>query len=160
MALDTFGNLVGMIGCHRLAGLIVLLSLSSSSGKTPRTQVEESGTSHLPPPQWKYAGKAKSILQLELVIALRQQNLDELEDKLIQVSTPGNHQYGQHLSHREVTNLVQPSPETFSKVLSWLEEAGVSAPTLEKAKSSTQDFMEITVPLRVAENLVGVQVFT
>ena len=42
---------------------------------------------------WKEVGKPDANTQITLSIALAQQNLDQLESKLMSVSTPGSEQY-------------------------------------------------------------------
>lgn len=63
---------------------------------------------------------------LTLSIGLAQQNIDQLESKLLAVSTPGNAEYGQHLDVDDVNSLFAPTEEANTAVQSWLTNAGVS----------------------------------
>ncbi|TVY28234.1 Tripeptidyl-peptidase sed4 [Lachnellula hyalina] len=62
---------------------------------------------------------------LTLSIGLAQQNIDQLESKLLAVSTPGNAEYGQHLDVDDVNSLFAPTEEANTAVQSWLTNAGV-----------------------------------
>lgn len=59
-------------------------------------------------------------------IALTMQNIDQLESKLLDVSTPGNTAYGAHWSDDTVESYFAPSSDAVSSVTSWLEDNGVS----------------------------------
>ncbi|KAM3084009.1 vesicle formation at the endoplasmic reticulum [Clarireedia jacksonii] len=97
------------------------------------------------PSGWTAASPDSSAV-LTLTVGLAQQNLDQLESKLLAVSTPGNAEYGQHLDADEVNALFAPSPDANSAVTSWLANAGAQnitsdgsfvtfATTVEKANS-------------------------
>ncbi|KAF4980394.1 hypothetical protein FZEAL_3587, partial [Fusarium zealandicum] len=53
------------------------------------------------------------------------QNIDQLESKLLDLSTPGNGNYGQWMSDKEVNALFAPSKKAISSVTSWLKSNGV-----------------------------------
>jgi tripeptidyl-peptidase-1 len=78
------------------------------------------------PSGWTEAAVADESSTISLSIGLAQQNLDQLEPKLLAVSTPGNAEYGQHLDYDDVLNLFAPTAEANSSVVSWLTSAGVS----------------------------------
>lgn len=59
-------------------------------------------------------------------IALTMQNLDQLESKLLEVSTPGSAAYGSHWNSSTVQSFFAPSSDAVSSVTSWLEQNGVS----------------------------------
>lgn len=63
---------------------------------------------------------------MTLTIGLAQQNLHQLQSKLMAVSTPGNAAYGQHMEHDAVNALFAPSAIANASVVSWLKSAGVS----------------------------------
>ncbi|PQE10437.1 tripeptidyl peptidase A protein [Rutstroemia sp. NJR-2017a BBW] len=97
------------------------------------------------PSGWTAAAPDSSAV-LTLTVGLAQQNLDQLESKLLAVSTPGNAEYGQHLDADEVNALFAPSAKANSAVTSWLTSAGATnvhsdgsfvtfATTVEKANS-------------------------
>lgn len=59
-------------------------------------------------------------------IALTMQNIDQLESKLLEVSTPGKAEYGSHWNSSTVQSYFAPSSDAVSSVTAWLEENGVS----------------------------------
>lgn len=83
---------------------------------------------------------------ITLTVGLAMQNLEQLETKLLAVSTPGNAEYGQHLDIDEANALFAPSADASNAVTSWLRGAGAQnvvsdgstvsfATTIERANS-------------------------
>jgi tripeptidyl-peptidase-1 len=64
---------------------------------------------------------------LNLIFAIKQTNLPELERTVLAVSDPRSPRYGQHLSMDAVNKLVAPAPESTKAVLSFLLAHGVPA---------------------------------
>ncbi|XP_015234694.1 PREDICTED: tripeptidyl-peptidase 1 [Cyprinodon variegatus] len=101
-------------------------------------------------PDWTHAGRVDPSEQLELTFALKQQNIDLLEETLRRVSDPDSPQYGKHLNLQEVASLVRPSELTQKVVHGWLQAHGVS----NCRTVSTQDFLQCTMTAEVAETLL------
>ncbi|KAF2185998.1 subtilisin-like protein, partial [Zopfia rhizophila CBS 207.26] len=59
-------------------------------------------------------------------LVLRPQNTNLIPSKLLELSTPGHHQYGQHLSQREIHQIFSPSSQTIGSVSEWLIDTGVT----------------------------------
>jgi len=76
------------------------------------------------PSGWK-ASPIDDSTTITLTIGLQQQNIDQLESKLLAVSTPGNAEYGNHLDVDEVNALFAPSEEADTAVQNWLKGAGI-----------------------------------
>ncbi|PYH48706.1 S53 family peptidase [Aspergillus saccharolyticus JOP 1030-1] len=76
------------------------------------------------PNNWSLVEEADASSNITLSIALTRQNLDQLESKLLAVSTPGQSTYGQYLDADEVNALFPLADST--AVVSWLAEAGVT----------------------------------
>ncbi|TGO58314.1 hypothetical protein BCON_0056g00050 [Botryotinia convoluta] len=98
------------------------------------------------PSGWTAASETDSTAAITLTVGLAMQNLDQLEAKLLAVSTPGNAEYGNHLDIDEANALFAPSADASSAVTSWLTSAGAQnivsdgstisfATTIEKANS-------------------------
>ncbi|KAF7939315.1 uncharacterized protein EAE97_007395 [Botrytis byssoidea] len=98
------------------------------------------------PSGWTAASETDSTAAITLTVGLAMQNLDQLEAKLLAVSTPGNAEYGNHLDIDEANALFAPSADASSAVTSWLTSAGARnivsdgstisfATTIEKANS-------------------------
>lgn len=59
-------------------------------------------------------------------IALALNNVDQLEPKLLAVSSPGSPEYGQFLDVEDVQALFGPTDDAVSSVTTWLESAGIT----------------------------------
>ncbi|ESZ92469.1 hypothetical protein SBOR_7132 [Sclerotinia borealis F-4128] len=70
------------------------------------------------------ASTTDSSAAITLTVGLAMQNLDQLEAKLLAVSTPGNAEYGNHLDADTANALFAPSVDASSAVTSWLTGAG------------------------------------
>ncbi|KAN0142014.1 family S53 protease [Lactarius tabidus] len=75
-------------------------------------------------------GPAPENAVLHLRVALVQNDIEGLQTKVMEVSTPSNPQYGQWLSKEEVGTFVTPKPETITAVNGWLSANGLNATVL------------------------------
>lgn len=76
------------------------------------------------PSTWSLVETPSSDSTMALSIALTRQNLDKLESKLVEISTPGQGSYGQWLNKKDIDThfpVVDDAP-----VMDWLKSAGVS----------------------------------
>ncbi|EKM56141.1 uncharacterized protein PHACADRAFT_257222 [Phanerochaete carnosa HHB-10118-sp] len=94
-------------------------------------------------------GAASADTELNLRIALVQNNPEGLIDALYSVSTPDSASYGEHLSKEEAENFVAPTAQSTEAVNSWLEQAGLSAATISPAG----DWLSVSVPVGQANEL-------
>uniref|UniRef100_A0A665VZE0 Tripeptidyl-peptidase 1 n=1 Tax=Echeneis naucrates TaxID=173247 RepID=A0A665VZE0_ECHNA len=78
------------------------------------------------PADWNHVGRVDPTEELELTFALKQQNVNLLEEKLRLVSDPDSPQYGKHLTLEEVASLVRPSQMTHKVVHHWLRSHGIT----------------------------------
>jgi len=69
---------------------------------------------------WTKLGRADPTTPLQMVIVLKLTNVDQLEERLIAVSTPGDPLYGHHLSLSEVNKLTRPNPTAIAAILAWM----------------------------------------
>lgn len=86
---------------------------------------------------------------MSLTIALNTQNMDQLESKLLAVSTPGSVDYGKHLDRDAAASLFAPSSEAVSKVKGWLDASGVTAYRVDGA------FVDFAADLATVEAMLG-----
>lgn len=86
---------------------------------------------------------------------MKQTHLRELEDALYAVSDPTSPLFGRHLSREEVHDIVTPKPESVLAVRRWLAAHGV----VPDSTSPNHDFAVVTVPVAVAEALLGAPYF-
>ena len=70
-------------------------------------------------------------------LALTMQNIDQLESKLLSVSTPGNPSYGKYMDSDDVNALFSASSESVSAATGWLKDNGI---TKYAVKGSFIDF--------------------
>ncbi|XP_033498532.1 tripeptidyl-peptidase 1 [Epinephelus lanceolatus] len=102
------------------------------------------------PDDWTHVRRVDPSEELELTFALKQQNTDQLEETLRQVSDPDSAQYGKHLTLEEVSSLVRPSELTQKVVHHWLQSHGITNCLTVR----TQDFLQCTMTAEVAEMLL------
>ncbi|KAM3594143.1 uncharacterized protein V6R79_003053 [Siganus canaliculatus] len=102
------------------------------------------------PEDWAHMGRVEPTEELELTFALKQQNVDLLEETLRLVSDPDSAQYGKHLTLEEVSSLVRPSALTQKAVRRWLQSHGIT----KCMTVQTQDFLQCTMTAEVAETLL------
>ena len=76
------------------------------------------------PSGWSKVKDAEASAPISLSVALSYQNLDQLESKVLSISTPGHPEYGKHLDINDVHDLFPPASD--APVLSWLAAAGVT----------------------------------
>jgi len=88
---------------------------------------------------------------LELTFAVKQQNIDKLQQELLAVSVPSSPRYGQHLTNDEVHKLVAPRPEDIDAVMSFLASHGVEGTQL----TPNGDVIGATVSVPVAEQMLA-----
>ncbi|KAH8689154.1 tripeptidyl peptidase A [Talaromyces proteolyticus] len=79
------------------------------------------------PSGWAHAGKADANTPIQLSIALTLQNIDQLENKLKSISTPGGSSYGQYLDAADIESQFGPADSSADVVISWLKEAGIES---------------------------------
>ena len=78
------------------------------------------------PNGWTHCGRPDVNKPMTLQIGLKQQNLDQLESRLYEVSTPDHPDYGNHLQGHDVEAMVRPKKESYTAVLAWLKSEGVT----------------------------------
>ncbi|XP_068194952.1 tripeptidyl-peptidase 1 [Antennarius striatus] len=111
----------------------------------------ESNQNVLTPEDWIRVGPVDPQKEVELTFALKQQNIEQLEETLRRVSDPDSAQYGKYLTLEEVSSLVRPSELTQKVVHQWLASHGIkNCWTVQ-----TQDFLQCTMTADVAETLLS-----
>lgn len=81
---------------------------------------------HQVPRDWTRVQSAEPTENIRLRVSLKQQNLDEFYDKLLQISTPDHPQYGKHYEGHELRSLLRPSQEASATAISWLQDNNVT----------------------------------
>ncbi|TRX91274.1 hypothetical protein FHL15_007879 [Xylaria flabelliformis] len=77
------------------------------------------------PKGWSQVRQAALSEPITLRVALPQQHAAELEQAVIEMSTPGHPKYGKHLSQVELRSYTAPTDEVVSSVVSWLSKSNI-----------------------------------
>lgn len=70
---------------------------------------------------WTATAAADTSSPVSFTIALTQQNIDQLETKLLAISTPGSASYGQHMDVDDLNAFFAPTAGASDAVESWLK---------------------------------------
>ncbi|KAM5352912.1 hypothetical protein ACJ41O_005634 [Fusarium nematophilum] len=124
--------------------VLALPALPTSLGKS------FSHHSHVPK-GWHVDNTARVSAEKQEVfsIALTMQNMDQLESKLLDLSSPGSENYGQWLSHDQVKATFSPSKKAVSGVTKWLKSNGVKNYRVNGA------FIDFALDVAGANSLLG-----
>jgi hypothetical protein len=79
------------------------------------------------PQSWAKRSKVPDAQILPMRIGLKQCNLEEGHDKLMDISTPGSANYGKHMTPEEVIDFFAPHSSSTDLVMEWVVESGISA---------------------------------
>lgn len=77
------------------------------------------------PEGWSQVGSPQPSMRLQFRIAVTTPNNALLDQKLLDISTPGHALYGQHLKRDELKAMLRPSPSATRQIMNWLESSGV-----------------------------------
>ncbi len=100
------------------------------------------------PEGWNLKAAAPSAQQLNLHIRLREENLDQLQKRTLEISDPDHRDYGKHLTKAEVDALTAPTQDTVDSVTKWLSSHGVDAGQVNSG------FLSISVSVDQAKKLL------
>eukprot|EP00761_Pharyngomonas_kirbyi_P013604 gb/GECH01013633.1/.p1 GENE.gb/GECH01013633.1/~~gb/GECH01013633.1/.p1 ORF type:complete len:821 (+),score=178.25 gb/GECH01013633.1/:1-2463(+) len=130
-----------------------------SNNNYPR-EIAASTISHpdFAPESFTLLGRTEPQELVELIIAVKQRNLDQLDNKFWSVSDPYSPEYGNFMSLDQITQLIQPSEASLSSVYDWLESYGIKSEHVELTAS--KDFISVNVPISTAEKLLDTQVYS
>ncbi|KAF2092604.1 tripeptidyl-peptidase 1 precursor [Rhizodiscina lignyota] len=106
---------------------------------------------HTVPQGYRRVADAPGHRLIRLQVGLKQNQFDELERRLYEVSDPDHDYYGQHLSIDEINELVKPSDDTFSLVQEWLLQ---HVDPRNIGYSTAKDFIFFTLPIAEVERLL------
>ncbi|KAB8237450.1 peptidase S8/S53 domain-containing protein [Aspergillus alliaceus] len=83
------------------------------------------------PTGWRIVKRAHPSEPITIRIYLHPSNITSLQETVYAIATPGNEQYGKHLSREDTHLLSQPSVQAIEDVTSWITGGGIS---LDKVK--------------------------
>ncbi|CAM1504941.1 Fc.00g025320.m01.CDS01 [Cosmosporella sp. VM-42] len=104
-----------------------------------------------PPDGWSPAHKNPNFFRKQQIftIALTMKNIGQIENKLLELSTPGNPKYGQWMTEGEVNTMFSPSKKAVSDVAAWLKSFGVKNYKVDGA------FIDFAADVYDANTLLG-----
>ncbi|OGM51265.1 aorsin [Aspergillus bombycis] len=109
------------------------------------------------PSHWAGEKRLDGQTILPMRIGLTQSNLDRGHDLLMEVSTPGSHRYGDHLTVDEVHDLFAPSQDSVDSVRSWLESAGIAPDRI--TQSTNKQWLQFDAGTNEVEQLLKTEFY-
>ena len=104
---------------------------------------------------WIQGDRVSANKTIELTFALKQENVNQLEDFLLQVSDPDSSLYGKYVSADELTRMIQPKEETIEIVSLWLKQNDVNNCEL----TLNRDFIRCIMKNEIVEKLLPGSIF-
>ena len=93
------------------------------------------------------------LITLHIMLSHQAGAEDTLQRRLFAAADPTGANYGQHMTFDELNLLMRPAAEATQRVKEWLH--GVAGLQADLSVNAAGDIMEITVPVKVAEELLG-----
>lgn len=135
----------------KLSALITLAFVSLASAKDASSFILKERVAE--PTEWIKRGPAPDSHMLRLNFGLKQRGLEELESKLLDVSTPSSQNYGKYLSQSEADQFLQPAQQAIPSVRRWLADHGVEEDLAKRSPSG--DWLSATLSVAQARSLLG-----
>lgn len=107
------------------------------------------------PPSWHVVGRASTHHRMHFMVAVKQQNLDILEEKFWAMSDPQSKYWQEHMSKEAIGTLVGSRSEDLSRVSSWLKESLSKDSNIKQ----TADAIEVRCSMKDVEKLFETQVY-
>jgi len=117
---------------------LVALAVETLSAPTPYARYVLHEKRDALPYGWSKREKMQNDITLPMKIALKQSNLNKLDDYLMDVSSPDSGKYGKHWSHRKIADTFAPTEETHNAVREWLSSSGISKERIRASKSNAE----------------------
>ena len=105
---------------------------------------------------WSRIGRARAG-NVELLLAIKQTNVEWLESKLWAVSYPDSPDYGKYMNFDEIASVVHGKPESIRAVLQGFAGVGVSEEKFDFTIG--RDFAVVVAPLAAVEKLFSAQFY-
>ncbi|KAJ3497050.1 hypothetical protein NLG97_g2201 [Lecanicillium saksenae] len=131
-----------------LVSLLPLLAALAAASPT-NMQMALKQSLHMVPRGWEVHSDAPADHKINMHIGLKEQNMDVLQKRLLEMSTPDHPDYGKHMSKAEIDTLTAPTKQTVESVTSWLSSHGVDAGEISNG------MMPITATVAQIEKMLG-----
>ncbi|KAI0876507.1 peptidase S8/S53 domain-containing protein [Hypoxylon argillaceum] len=119
----------------------------------PHTHVQHEKRTAVQGGAWSKVERAKREALLPMRIGLKQPNLVDGHNLLMDISNPKSEKYGKHLSAEEVVDLFAPLESSVEAVKSWLDEAGVASHAI--SQSANKQWIQFDAPVEQVEDLLA-----
>lgn len=127
--------------------LLILAALAAASPLNQEMLTKQALKSV--PAGWEFKTAAPANLKINMHLAMKEQNMDKLQQRLLEISDPGHADYGKHMSKADVEAMTAPSAASVDAVKNWLASHGVDAGEVSSG------FMPVTVTTAQAEKMLG-----
>ncbi|KAI9234223.1 MAG: tripeptidyl peptidase A [Podila humilis] len=107
------------------ASCIVASPLPASASSPLFEPYQEFHSLNTIPKNWEEQQPSPPDALLHFKIGLRQQNVDDFHQKVIDISTPDHPSYGMHMSQAEIHDILRPADDSTQLVLEWLQSHGI-----------------------------------
>ena len=105
---------------------------------------------------WSSVGRVRSG-QVELLLAIKQTNVDWLEQKLWAVSYPDSPEYGQYVNFDGIAEVVHGRPESVRAVVDAFAKVGVGEDKIDFTLG--RDFAVVVAPISAVEELFSAEFY-
>ncbi|OAX83371.1 hypothetical protein ACJ72_02262 [Emergomyces africanus] len=136
--------LLGFIG----AAALVIPALAYPSSPPVGCDIVEQ--LHSIPPGWAQQEAPAPDTLIQFRLAVTQEKGWLFEQAVLDLSTPGSPNYGQHMKRDQVKQFLKPSPHVSESILLWLERGGVPKAAIE----DHGDWVNFITSVAQAENLL------
>ncbi|EGX88742.1 tripeptidyl-peptidase 1 precursor [Cordyceps militaris CM01] len=125
---------------------ILVATLAAAS---PLTQFITKQALDTVPDGWQLKTAAPVDQKLNLYIRLKEQNIDQLQQRTLEISDPDHADYGKHLTKAEIDTLTAPTKDTVDSVTKWLSSHGVDAGKIQSG------FLTVSVSVDQAQKMLN-----
>jgi tripeptidyl-peptidase-1 len=108
------------------------------------------------PPTWHLVSRASKFQKMNLIVAVKQQNLAELEKKFWAVSDPKSPEWQKFMSAEEIGAIVKSKDSDMAKVMDWIKSSVSADVKVQK----TADAIEVRGSVADAEALFNTEVYS
>ncbi|KAH8900403.1 putative Tripeptidyl-peptidase sed1 [Thozetella sp. PMI_491] len=127
-----------------------------------KRQVPQSHVLHERQPErrastWTKREKADHGMVMPMRVGLKQTNLQDGHDRLMDISNPSSPNYGKYMSAEEVFEYFAPPPTRVGAVMDWLKTAGIDSSRL--SLSTNKQWIQFDASVLEAENLLYTDFF-
>lgn len=131
-------------------GLLAITAMRCVLAGTPLGEYQVLEYLDSVPHGWRKGSSALPSQTMQFRIAPRLEGVDEFNQMVIDLSTPGSPTYGHFMTREQIRDLVRPAPEVSRSIYEWLTAESVSTDTIE----DTGDWIKFSVSVEQAERMM------